>query len=400
MNVALFASAFHPHVGGVEELVRQLALAHEAAGHRVIIVTNRWPRSLPPHEVVGGITVYRPALRIPEGGVKARVNYHLTHRSVRNEIFGLLRRNRVDVMHVQCVSTNGYYALLARRALGLPLVVTAQGERTMDAAGLYQRSQFMNRVLRALLTEADHVTACSSATLDDLTTHFGMSLAGRSEVIPNGINPDDFAGVEPHRGRRPYALGLGRLVPQKGFDVLLDAFARAGLDEVDLVIAGEGPERTSLERAAAGFGLAGRVQFFGRADRAQVAALFKGCLFFALPSRQEPFGIVSLEAMEAGKAVIASATGGVPEVVSDGATGLLVPPGDPAALAAAMRRVASDAGLRDSLVAAGRARAADFTWRALAQRYLATYERVALRAGHDGRVAVSAHPSAAAGVTA
>src|SRR5688572_4465054 len=104
MNIAIFASAFHPHIGGVEELVRQLARAYRAVGHEVIIVTNRWPRSLPKQEVVEQTPVYRLALRVPVGGLKAAVSYALTRHLIVNETVGILRRHEIDIVHVQCVS--------------------------------------------------------------------------------------------------------------------------------------------------------------------------------------------------------------------------------------------------------------------------------------------------------
>jgi glycosyltransferase involved in cell wall biosynthesis len=117
-----------------------------------------------------------------------------------------------------------------------------------------------------------------------------------------------------------------------------------------------------------------RVKFIGRADRATAVGLFRGCEFFVLPSRQEPLGIVNLEAMAAGKAVIASRTGGVPEIVTDGETGLLVPPGDAAALAGALRRLTGDTALRECLADGGRERVKAFAWEAIAGSYREIYE--------------------------
>lgn len=375
MNIAIFASAFYPHVGGVEELCRQLAHSYRAAGHECIVLTNRWPRSLPRYELYEGIPVYRLAMRVPEGNLKTRVNYRLTHPLIRREMISILRRHRIDVLHVQCVSSNGYYALLAKRELGLPLVVTAQGERTMDAAGLYEKSPFANRVLRELLNEADYVTACSEATLQDLRDWYGDDLHGRSQVIYNGIRLADFEGVEPYSHPRPYILGIGRLVPQKGFDVLLEAFAEAKLASHDLLIAGEGAERKALMEQAARLRLGERVRFLGRADRATAVALFKGCSFFVLPSRMEPQGIVILEALAAGKAVIASRVGGVPEIVEDGETGSLVHPENADALAEQLTRLGTASGLRSSLGAAGRSSAAKYDWVRIADEYVMVYEK-------------------------
>ena len=373
MNVALFASAFYPGLGGVEELVRQLAHIYPGKGAQPIVITNRWPRTLPAYEEYEGIPLYRIAMRVPEGGIKARVNYALTHPAIQRSLRRILTARKIELLHVQCVSSNGYYALLAKQELSLPLVVTTQGERTMDATGLYRRSAFMNRILRQLLVEADHITACSRHTLDDMEHYFGKPFGERADVIYNGIETRDFLQGEPYAHPRPYVLGIGRMVAQKGFDSLIRAFARADMPGYDLLLAGDGEERPALQAFTTSLGLNTRVHFTGRADRATTVALFKGCAFFALPSRQEPFGIVNLEAMAAGKAIVATRVGGVPEVVQEGSTGLLVPPDDPDALAAALTRLATDSALRCRLAESGRERAQQFTWSAIAEQYLEVY---------------------------
>lgn len=377
MNIALFASAFHPHLGGVEELCRQLAHAYAADGHPTIVVTNQWPPTLPAEETFEGIPVYRLPMRVPGGPVKARLKYLLTAGGLRRRLLEILRRHEIDVLHVQCVSTNGYYALLAKRELGLPLVVTAQGERTMDAEQIYQRSPFMNVLLRELLREADRITACSRNTLDDIESFYGQPLGDRASVVYNGINFAEFDdGPAPPPPARPFILGIGRHVPQKGFDVLLRGFAQAALPTHDLVLAGDGPERPRLVELARELGVDGRVRFPGKADRATAVSLFKSCQFFVLPSRQEPMGIVNLEAMAAGKAVVASRVGGVPEIVVDGETGILVEPENPEALAGVIRRLAGDGDLRARLGGAGRKRAETFAWPVIADRYKGIYRQV------------------------
>ena len=381
MNVAIFASAFHPSLGGVEELVRQLAHEYRRQGMQVIVLVNRWPRSLPAEEEIEGIPVYRLAMRMPEYNLRVRLNYALGYPFVRARMLRILRRHRIDLIHVQCVSGNGHYAAIAARALHIPLIVTAQGERTMDAERVYEKSPFLNSVLRRLIKEADQITACSRDTLEDLERYGAVQFGERGSVIYNGIRLEDFDGIEPYRHPRPYILGIGRQVHQKGFDVLLEAFARSGLQSHDLLLAGEGAEREELAALARKLRLEACVHFIGRADRSKAVALFRGCDFFVLPSRQEPMGIVNLEAMAAGKAVVASRTGGVPELVIDGETGLLLPPGEPGPLAEALQRMAGDAALRERMGAAGRERVRQFTWQAVAGSYRTIYEKAVAEKG-------------------
>jgi len=391
MNVAIFASAFHPSLGGVEELVRQLAHEYRRQGIQTIVLVNRWPRSLPAAETIEGIPVYRLPMRLPEYNLRVRTNYVLGYPLVRARMLGILRRHKIDLIHVQCVSANGHYASIAARALGLPLIVTSQGERTMDAERVYEKSPFQNSVLRGLLEGADRVTACSRDTLEDLERYSGSVFGARGSVVYNGIRIEDFQSEAPYAHPRPYILGIGRQVLQKGFDVLIEAFAAAGIDSHDLLLAGAGPEREPLERLAEKRAVAGRVRFLGRADRPAAVALFRGCSFFVLPSRQEPLGIVNLEAMAAGKAVVGSRTGGVPEIVADGETGLLVPPGDIEALAGALRKLAADAPLRERLGMAGRERVRRFTWEAVAASYRQVYD-AALAARRNAKAGLVSNP--------
>jgi glycogen synthase len=373
LRVAIFASAFYPHTGGVEELVRQLCREFPQQHVAPIILTDRWPRSLPREEVYEGTPVHRLAMRLPDWNWRVRLVHTLTFPATRRRMLDILRRHRAELIHVQCAGSNGLYALAAQKALGLPLVLSVQGERTMDASEIYRRLPSLNRTLRDLVAAASAITGCSRDTLADLEQWWGRPLGPHASVMYNGIRPEDFAAGIAHRHPRPYVLGIGRIVAQKGFDVLIDAFAAANLAGYDLLLVGDGAEKAALMQRAKDRGIADRVHFPGRADRVQAVAYFKGCSFFCLPSRMEPFGIVNLEAMAAGKAVVASRVGGVPEVVLDGETGVLVPPGDPAALAAVLRRIATDDALRERLGAAGLRRVEDFTWPAIAQAYRQIY---------------------------
>lgn len=387
MNLALIASSFYPHLGGVEEVVRQLALDHKQHGVNPIVLTNHFPTSLPQFEEVEGIPVYRLPFRLPDylnrGALtKSWVRFQMGKSAVQKATREILERHNTELMQIHCVTSSAPYALRAAHELKLPVIVSAHGELTMDAQQVFQRSPAMQRALRDSLSAADFITACSHQTLEELEKWWDSSLAGRSEVTYSGVFWDDFndddqrcAPLPELKSPRPYVLGIGRMVPQKGFDVLLRAFALAELPGLDLVLVGEGGERENLENLARELGVEKKVCFFGRAERRQVIALFKGCEFFVLPSRMEPMGIVNLEAMSAGKAVIASRVGGVPELVTPN-TGILVPAENASALAEAMRNLADDTQGREKMGRAGRARAEQFSWPRIAAQHRAIYNRV------------------------
>jgi glycosyltransferase involved in cell wall biosynthesis len=207
-------------------------------------------------------------------------------------------------------------------------------------------------------------------------------------VIYNGVRLQDFDDITPYVHPRPYILAIGRHVRQKGFDVLLRSFAlltsRRQTDH-DLVLAGDGTERTQLEELANCLGVSKRVHFIGRVDRVAAAGLFCGCSYFVLPSRHEPLGIVNIEAMAAGKAVIATRVGGVPEIVQDGITGLLVDSDSIEPMADAMLKLCRDAGLRQRLGSCGAAQVSRFDWEVIAAEYLTVYHQVYSRAKTGAR---------------
>jgi glycosyltransferase involved in cell wall biosynthesis len=208
----------------------------------------------------------------------------------------------------------------------------------------------------------------------------------RIRVIPSAVDP---AALRPGRSRDEMrqaqgatrdsicVLALAALVPRKGIDVLLEASARPALRAAPLRlwIAGDGPERAALEARAEALGVASRVSFLGRRD--DKADLLAGCDLLALPSRAEGLGVAALEAMACGRAVLASRVGGLAEAVVHERTGLLVPPGDVDALAAALTRLVGDAALRARLGAAGPGRIAEcYSAEAMCESYARLYREL------------------------
>ena len=374
MNIAVLPSSYQPHIGGVEELTRQLAIAYGRKGKHVIVVTNRWPRDLPREEVLDDIAVYRLPFRFHHRSLRSRVSYPLTNRRISDSLHTILREHEIEVLHVQCVSTNAHYALRAQRALAIPLVVTTQGELTMDAAQLFQRDPHMADLLREASEQADLVTACSAKTLLDLEHFLGHSLEG-ARVIHNGADVPTFADAAPLDLGYPYVLSIGRLVAQKGFDVLLRGWATLRrAPGMRLLIAGEGPERQGLvspRRSAADRRIGGVLR---STDRATTPRLFAGSTAVVVPSRSdEGLPLVAIESLAAGRPLVTTRSGGVVEAVTDGVNGLIVERDDAPGLAAALQRIVDDPRTAAKLGRAAQDRARDFDWNVLADRYLDSF---------------------------
>lgn len=373
---ALFASSFHPHAGGVEEMVRQLAHQQVRNGDRPLIVTNRWPKSLPSTDSFEGLPIRRHAFRVPGNNLRQTGGACLFGPGAFIRTCNSVRAHRADLIHVNCVSSNAAYALWVKKLTGIPLVVTLHAELTMDANRLFQKNEGAKALMRRALYTADHVTACSRRTLADAEDFLGHSLGDRATVIYNGANVTEADAAIPYAHPRPYFLFAGRLVTQKGADILLKSFAAANITTHDLLIAGDGDQRSSLESLARDLNLASTVHFLGRADRAKMLSLFKGADAYVLPSTSdEGLPMVLLEAMAAGKPAIASAVGGVPELVAHNETGLLVPRADIPALAAALTTLATNHSFRARMGSAAKTRSNQFAWPVIASQYNSIYNR-------------------------
>jgi glycosyltransferase involved in cell wall biosynthesis len=202
--------------------------------------------------------------------------------------------------------------------------------------------------------------AISESTADDLVAR-GIPRE-RIRVIYCGVDCDRLTPAPEERAPAPLFAYLGRLKKYKRVDLVLRAFARAGVPEAHLAIAGEGDFRGDLERLGASLDLGERVTFLGRITEQDKLHLLRRAWSLVLTSPKEGWGITNLEAAACGTMVVASNSPGIRESVRDGVTGFLVPHGDLDALAAAMRSVASAPGVVANLGCQARAFAETFTW--------------------------------------
>lgn len=374
MKILLMPSAYFPSLGGVEELTSKLARRYIHVGHSVTILTNQWPKHLPKVELIDDLCVYRIPFLLPESSPRHFIRFAVSIPHIILNVFRLIREVRPDVIHVICCSTNLPYAWLLSRLLGIPFIVTAQGEIGMDAGRMYQSASFVPRTLRFFLQSAAWVTACSTDTLRELLEYTATS---RCEVVMNGIDLNEYCELHANPridSGRQYLFAVGRHVYQKGFDVLIRAWHELQLRDVDLVIGGSGTESESLQELITTLKLDGSVYLIGRLDRRGVVSHLQHAECFVLPSRHEPFGIVVLEAMAAKTPVLATSVGGVPEFVTDGINGRLVPGDNVNAMAQALQELIIS-GASDTQIVRGHATAVAHDWSAIANEYLDIYSK-------------------------
>lgn len=381
MRICLIIPRFFPEVGGAERQTHALARMLLARGHQVMVLTRQLG-GLPPREVLDGVPVVR-AIRTVELGPLFGLTYVL---SVAR--FLLAHRRDWDVIHVTHAYLDAFAAVLTRRLHGLPVVVRPA------CAGYYGDLARLGRfrvwpllpALDGLTSRAVIRTIARAEAFIANSTELREELIGagfpaeRIVRVPNGVDLNHFHPdpVERSAGARrrlglpagPLLAFAGRLDPQKGLHTLLAAveplLARNG--EARLLIMGDGPQRPELEQVVRRAGLSARVLFRGLVR--DVAPYLRGCDIFVFPSVGEGMPNALLEAMASGLPCVASAIGGCTDIVTDGETGLLVPPGDAAAFRGALQRLLQSPELRAQLGAAARASVVSrFGLERMAERY-------------------------------
>lgn len=362
LRIAMMLESDEP--GGAEMMVYRLSDELRARGHTIVPVG--------PENKVGWLgDLFR------RGGFKPEV-FHIQRPIDPGCVKGLVRlfrEHRIEAVHSH-EFTMGVYGTAATRLMGLPHIITMHGGLTVCKA-LRRRI-----ALRWAMRTSEHAVMVSRATQKQFADDLGVD-PSLFTVVPNGVPIDkgdasrvaaEF-GIE--EGER-VILAVGVLERHKGHRFLLEALARLNSSGLTtpwkLIIAGGagGEEHQSLARLISSEGLEGRVHIaFSRNDIADLLALAD---VFVMPSLWEGLPMAVLEAMVAGKALIASRIAGIPEAVVDGREGLLVPPGEVGPLADALRLLLTDPARREALGAAAAARAhRDFTIGVMADRYEALY---------------------------
>jgi glycosyltransferase involved in cell wall biosynthesis len=311
--------------------------------------------------------------------------------SARRACRRVVARENVDVIHAHWVVPNGTIALGASKRRRIPLVITLHG----SDISLSERSRWMSSIARHTLAGATIVTAPSE---DLLSRARALGASGDLELIPWGADPGKFQpDVEAAKlVRTRYGLaaddvlvvGVGRLVHWKGFRYLIDAVggARSRVPSIRLVLVGNGDVRDELEARVRQLDLSQRISFAGMLPREGVAAHLAAADIVAVPSIHyggfvDGQPTVALEAMAAGRPLIVTRVGGLPQLVEEGQNGLIVEEQDADALADAIVELATDSGLRRRMGERSRRRIVEsFTWEQVATRLVATYERAVQQA--------------------
>lgn len=366
----LHVGKFYPPVsGGMEKVLQVVCEAERDVAQSEVLVAN--DRRGTVREIVDGVSVTRVGALTKVGAVAVCPT------------FPLWLHRRAAAADIVVVHEPNPLAIVAH-ALVRPRARTIVWVHAEVVRPQWRYRMFYRPFLSRLLRRASRIVVASPPMLDHAAEL--QPYRDKCVVIPYAIDPERYATTAPTadrvgevRGddRRPLVLFVGRMVPYKGVDVLLRALAGT---TARAVLVGNGPMRGEWQQLADALGVSDRVRFAGEVSAEELAALYSVCDLFVLPSitRAEAFGMVQLEAMAHGKPVVSTQLpSGVPWVNQDGVTGLVVPPGDAAALAAAIDRLAGDPDLRTAMGQRGCARIADeFTVERLRDRMRVLYRDV------------------------
>ena len=374
MRVVMFSTSFPPEVGGIQAHVSNLAQALARQGHQVKIVTARRHKTERVRDTFAGLDVIRiPQLKLP----KTLTTQYLAIATAL--LIAQRLRGQADVVHYHNYWPEAFTAFVVNKFV--PTVYTAHESRFLIMAEQAKSRRWLQLALRPF----QGIIAPSTELLE-VARQLGVS-SDKSVFISNAVDSNKFSPAAARGAvRARYGIPIGhslilcprRLVPKNGVEFLIESlpFIRRRRNNVSVLIVGDGPQRERLEGRARALGLQDSVIFAGSQDNDELPAFYADADIVAIPSLKEATSIAALEAMSSARALVATHVGGLPEIIEDRVTGLLVPPRDPEALSVAITRLIESPELRIQMGQAARARVErEFTWEHTGRETARAYER-------------------------
>ena len=386
MKILMLTWEYPPRiVGGIARVVHDLSKRLIKDGHEVTVVTYRDNMDIPEYENDKGVNVYRVDNYMihPNNFIDwiLQLNFNLIAKAT--EIIN--KEGAFDVIHAHDWLVASAAKTL-KNAYGIPIVATIHATEAGRNSGIHDDTQrYINDTEWMLTYEASEVIVNSNYMKNELQRLFGLPYE-KINVIPNGINLNNYVGVErDYDFRRKYAMDnekiilyVGRLVYEKGIQHLIAAMPKilSNYHDAKLIIAGRGGMIEELKAEAASLGLNDKVYFTGYLDSKQVPKMYKCADVAVFPSTYEPFGIVALEAMLAGVPTVVSDVGGLDEIVEHGVDGMKSYAGNPNSIADSVTALLYDHQLAANVSKKARQKVKEqFNWEKIAQDTHFTYEK-------------------------
>jgi len=360
-------------------------------GHKVTVLAPHY-NGAKKYEAIGNVKVYRFSYFMPyklqkvcyEGGIFANLKRHkiaalelpLFVFFELTSMIRLIKKERIDVVHAHWTIPQGYLAYICKKFLNIPYIVTAHAGDIFPL-----KSVFFRHLSSKAIENSDYCTANSVYTKNEL-----LKIAEKEvKVIPMGVDFSIFSKTKLNRNlrknigiKKEFILTVGRLVEKKGIKYLIMAMKDVAkkLPDARLVIAGDGPERANLETLAKNLGIENSIIFAGRLENKYLPEYYAAADLFVGPSivtesgDTEGLGIVFLEALASGTCVIGSNVGGIPDIIQNNRTGLLVKEKNPKELSNAIIKLLSNHKLRERLAQNGQKRIKQiYSWKIVAQKF-------------------------------
>ena len=386
MKILMLTWEYPPRIiGGIARVVHDLSKRLIKDGHEVTVVTYRDNMDIPEYENDKGVNVYRVDNYMihPNNFIDwiLQLNFNLIAKAT--EIIN--KEGAFDVIHAHDWLVASAAKTL-KNAYGIPIVATIHATEAGRNSGIHDDTQrYINDTEWMLTYEASEVIVNSNYMKNELQRLFGLPYE-KINVIPNGINLNNYVGVErDYDFRRKYAMDnekiilyVGRLVYEKGIQHLIAAMPKilSNYHDAKLIIAGRGGMIEELKAEAASLGLNDKVYFTGYLDSKQVPKMYKCADVAVFPSTYEPFGIVALEAMLAGVPTVVSDVGGLDEIVEHGVDGMKSYAGNPNSIADSVTALLYDHQLAANVSKKARQKVKEqFNWEKIAQDTHFTYEK-------------------------
>ncbi len=364
LRVLLVTSEFPPAIGGIGSHVAELA---KGLAGQIDFVSVVVPQDLLAH-ATGAVSTSSHATVEQPRVIKAEPFYQLM---LHRRLARLVSANSFDLVHV-----HGMRPLGATRGLAIPTVFTNHSSGFLARLGASARRK--ERTAR----ELEHVAQLIAPSDELVAAAVTLGYRGPATMIPNGVDPERFRPAGPSRRA---SLGISdseivillarRLVEKNGVVWFARAISSLRGLPVRVVVAGDGAERPAMEEVLSKNGMLERTIFLGSVANADMPSIYASADISVLPSLAEATSIAGLEAMASGLPLVGTRVGGIPAIIENNATGLLVPPRDPEAIGAALARLVSDGALRGRMGAAARARVEhEFTWSQVVRRTIDVYQ--------------------------
>lgn len=366
--------------GGVASVVGNLASYLRGKKHEVVFLHPGLQNILSKGKTKWGFEGYKLRLRVPivrGHSVRSFIAFLLFFPITLTQIIYLLLSHNVEIINVHYPSSEFFYFAICRRLLGIKLVTSIHGADFFPGG---KPREHYSICIRFLLASSDCIVAPSKAYLLDFMELF-PAYKNKGHIIYNGVDLTELDTNQEHesRDKNRYLLCIAAHNEKKGIDILLHAFSQLieHNSSILLLMVGDGPLREKHEELARFLCIQNRVSFLGERGRSDVVKLLHGCELLVLPSRSEPFGIVITEAMACRKPVVATMVGGIPEIIENVKSGILVEPDNPDSLYKAICCILNDEALKTQLAVNGYARVcSNFLWEHTGAKYETLFSQI------------------------